>query len=384
MRGLTFRLGRVPVQVELTLFIIVALLGLGSGATPLELAVWVGIVFVSVLVHEMGHALAFLRFGHQPRVLLHGFGGLTSSEGGPLLSPGRNLVVSLAGPAAGLALGAAAFATERLLGPGTALAQRTLTQIVWVSVVWGAFNLLPVLPLDGGQSTVAFLDIVTRGRGLRPALVVSIVVGIAVTIAAVTYQFLFAALFMGMFTFRNIASLAGLSRAEREAPQRQLLGDALRAYEAGALDEAVIAARDVIATDASDPVRAAAAEVLVRSHLAADRPRDAAIALTWFPETVTPPRDVVFDVMGALHDSGEFQHAADVGAKAWARGERSANLAYNVASSFGAAGAADDALAWLRTAVEHGFRDGGFLDRDTDLIPFRDDPRYRELRARLP
>ena len=66
---------------------------------------WVVAVFLSVLVHEMGHALAIRALGVQPWITLYGMGGLTSHRGGRL-PPKTQILVSLAGPAAGFALAA--------------------------------------------------------------------------------------------------------------------------------------------------------------------------------------------------------------------------------------------------------------------------------------
>ncbi len=67
--------------------------------------VWVVAVFVSVLVHEMGHALAMRALGVQPWITLYGMGGLTSHQGGQF-QPLTQILVSLAGPVAGFALAA--------------------------------------------------------------------------------------------------------------------------------------------------------------------------------------------------------------------------------------------------------------------------------------
>ena len=67
------------------------------------IAVWVFVVFVSVLVHELGHAFAFKYFGGRPSILLQAFGGLASSSG--YFSRKQHIIISAAGPAAGLLLG---------------------------------------------------------------------------------------------------------------------------------------------------------------------------------------------------------------------------------------------------------------------------------------
>ena len=84
------------------------------------------VVFVSILVHELGHALAFRRYGTASRIVLYHFGGLAIPEESPWgesqwrLSddrPERNeIVISLAGPVAGFLLAAVVIGAVRLAG----------------------------------------------------------------------------------------------------------------------------------------------------------------------------------------------------------------------------------------------------------------------------
>ena len=73
----------------------------GSQLPPKYVILWVAVVFVSILVHEFGHALTMRAFGSYPQVLLYSFGGLAMSMGQRRQSPGRQLLISLAGPAPG-------------------------------------------------------------------------------------------------------------------------------------------------------------------------------------------------------------------------------------------------------------------------------------------
>lgn len=114
-RGL--RVLGVPVRVEPLFFLVAVLLGWGLERDLPALAAWVAVVFVSVLWHELGHALALRAFGHRPRIELHGFGGATWAEDTAPTTRARRLVTSVADPAAGFALGGAVLAGSRVLGP---------------------------------------------------------------------------------------------------------------------------------------------------------------------------------------------------------------------------------------------------------------------------
>src|SRR5574339_379984 len=109
---LRFTLAGIPVSVH-PLFWLITLL-LGSTGDLLLIPIWIVVIFVSILVHELGHALAFRRYGQRSRIVLHFAGGLTIPE--PVywgsgyanvgLSPNQQIFISLAGPGAGFLLAA--------------------------------------------------------------------------------------------------------------------------------------------------------------------------------------------------------------------------------------------------------------------------------------
>jgi Zn-dependent protease len=211
-RAPEFRVAGIPVRVEPVFFVIIVLLGLPPDS-PLLLATWVVIAAASVLLHELGHAVAFRAYGLTPRILLHGLGGLTSAEGA-LGVPAR-IVTTLAGPLSALVLfGLPALALDRagvLTGDD---ASTILSQVVWINIGWSLLNLVPVLPLDGGQVLLAALDGVSRDRGRRAAEIVSILVAGALALLAVRAGLLFAGVLAGFLAALNVRSLGDARRDE--------------------------------------------------------------------------------------------------------------------------------------------------------------------------
>ena len=67
----------------------------------LPIVIWIGCVFVSILVHEYGHGLMSRLFRCSPSIVLYGMGGLCSSES-ERQTPWQRLAVLFAGPGAGL------------------------------------------------------------------------------------------------------------------------------------------------------------------------------------------------------------------------------------------------------------------------------------------
>jgi Zn-dependent protease len=131
---------------------------------------FVACLLLSVLLHEMGHALASRRLGTGVRgITLELLGGYTDMERDPP-RPRVEAAVSLAGPAVSLALTVAAGCIAAAL-PAGAPGTRLLGQIAVANAIIAVFNLLPGLPLDGGRALHALIWAVTgdQHRGRRVA-----------------------------------------------------------------------------------------------------------------------------------------------------------------------------------------------------------------------
>jgi Zn-dependent protease len=121
-----------------------------SGVRYVVAAAFVVLLYVSVLFHELSHSLVARRFGLPVRrILLYPLGGFSEIEQEPP-TPGREFLVSAAGPLLSLVLaglGWVVLLVSNLRGlPGL-----LVEQLVWANLLVGIFNLLPGLPLDGGR-----------------------------------------------------------------------------------------------------------------------------------------------------------------------------------------------------------------------------------------
>lgn len=177
--GFAFRLFGLPVAVQPWFFLTAYIVGRQSIDLVTE-SVWILVVFVGVLVHELGHALAARGAGLAPSITLHGFGGTTSWAPTRPVGPWTQIGITAAGPALGITVGGLAWA---LLNWGAAgPAATVLRDVMWVNLGWGVLNLLPVLPLDGGQIAGALAGMVAgrNGRVAVRLLSLGLLAGIAV------------------------------------------------------------------------------------------------------------------------------------------------------------------------------------------------------------
>ncbi|MGH9224213.1 MAG: TPR end-of-group domain-containing protein [Acidimicrobiales bacterium] len=309
--GLAFRIRGIPVRIELSFLLVAVLLGIAARSGGLLVA-WVVIVIASVLVHELGHAVAFRLFGQQPTIVLQGMGGATS--GSADLTARRDLAVSLAGPLTGVVLlGLPALWLARTSLGLSPTAETIVSDVVWVNVAWSVVNLLPVLPLDGGRVMAALFALATKGEGRRQAHLVSAVVAGVGALYAFSQGYVFGALFAGLFCSMNVSALT----SGRDQELRQRLNQGWVGMSQGDTPAGARAAEEVLADRPSAAVIAQATELLAWSRLVGGDAAGAATALTRFPPSFSPDPFL----LGAIEmDGGRNGTALDHIVAGYARG----------------------------------------------------------------
>lgn len=209
--SLNFQLFGFPVRVHYSFFFIALLLGLSSG-NIFTLLIWVAVVFVSILVHELGHAITANFFGRSPQIELYSMGGLTVNRRYSLLSYPKEILLSFSGPLAGFLFGGFFLAISYILGPfSNAYLRYTINSLLWVNIGWGMINLIPMLPLDGGAIMRSLYHWIRNPYDERTPLKISIGVGILVTLASLFLAFrgggLYIVLLAAWLTYNNYMAL---------------------------------------------------------------------------------------------------------------------------------------------------------------------------------
>lgn len=202
---MSFRILGVPVGVHLT-FLFVALLG-ASAYRGFDIAIWTAAAFVSILSHELGHALVARAFGaRNVNVTLYGLGGLTSYQHGRAMTHGRSFLVSAAGSAVGIVLGGGLWLMirEGVFDGSSHEVAVFVDSFVYTALVWGILNWVPIVPLDGGHMVLHLASMVSERSGPLIAQVVTwCAVAIVVPIAWVN-DYPFAALIVVFFAFMGL------------------------------------------------------------------------------------------------------------------------------------------------------------------------------------
>ncbi len=233
-----FRVAGIPLAVHFTFFLLLAYVaqyGWSEGG-------WAGVgwnvgmllvFFACVVMHEFGHALTARRFGVQVRrILLMPIGGMAEFDSIPR-QPGRELLITIAGPAVNFAI-AAAIALVVGLPEGWPLgsydfpanAAGFLQVVMHWNLLMGLFNLVPVFPMDGGRIFRAMLA--TRLRYLRATFIAATVGKVlagAGVIAGIflLHEILIAALFAFIFLAGELEYRAVKRREIEDAHFRAML-----------------------------------------------------------------------------------------------------------------------------------------------------------------
>jgi len=211
-----FRLFGIPIRIE-PFFIIVAV-ALGFDYNPVwRVFAFVFIALISVLIHELAHALVYRALGQRSAIVLHAFGGFTIPTGGgrKVLSKPASIAVSVSGALTQLLLlwlpARQLMKTDWVLQNsaagyfgGTFNWFQFLELVAFVNLWWAIFNLLPIRPLDGGH-------VIETLVGFENACKWSIFFGVGAGFVAWRQFTLMAGLFMFLFAFMNYRDL----KAER-------------------------------------------------------------------------------------------------------------------------------------------------------------------------
>jgi Zn-dependent protease len=175
------------------------------------LLIWIGCLFFSILIHELGHAFAGRMFGWRSDVILYHFGGLAQIHDFGGRTTGRSVVISFAGPWAGfllygVVLGVEYFVwrTPRLLNIYVLFA---ILQLKWINLYWGLINLLPVLPLDGGRISEALLENSRPSDGLVWCLRIGTAVGALAAAVFFWMDYRFPGILFALLAVQNFQQL---------------------------------------------------------------------------------------------------------------------------------------------------------------------------------
>lgn len=366
-----FRLLGFPVHVRPGFVMLMVLIVVLYGD---EFGIWLaGALAAFTLLHELGHAVAARRTGAQAEISLNFLAGYASYVPSRPLSRAEQIGISFAGPGIQIAVSVAmlfALGANPLERPSYAN-DPALLAIWWAGPVIGMFNLVPVLPLDGGNIVTNALDRFVPDRAERLMIWFSL----AVTLAFTVYAFV-------DDRYRSFVLIIGFLLVS----QLQMLGSSKPVtspwHDA---DEALAAGK---------PRKA---QRILTAALSHHRPDQAPPPVTLAPDRVAALIDLLpepwptgdpwneYILTNQLMRLGRFEDAAHFAAEGYARHPHTLAAA-TVARAAGALGDQATAIGWLRTAAEAGTSPSGLamiIDSSPELIGIRQHPDVVAIRRDL-
>jgi Zn-dependent proteases len=212
----------IPFFVDSSWFVIVLLFTIANRQSYSEWGPtlsWVAglaialLLFASVLLHELGHSLVAQSQGIRVNsITLFLFGGVAAIDK-ESKTPGQAFQVAIAGPLVSFSLFFLLNIVAQIL-PHSSLIYSVVHELARINLVLGIFNLIPGLPLDGGQVLKATVWKITGNRltGVRWAAktgqflgILGISLGLSSVFLAKSYGGLWIAL-IGWFVLQNAAS----------------------------------------------------------------------------------------------------------------------------------------------------------------------------------
>jgi len=154
-----------PVQIRPGFVLFMLLIVVVNGQ---PMGFWLaGSVTVFTLAHELGHAVAARRTGATASISLDFLAGYASYAPSRPLTRGERATIAIAGPAVQIVLGIVVLLAMGVdpLSHSDYASDYSSFAIWWAGPMIGLFNLIPVLPLDGGSLAGEIIDVFKPGRG---------------------------------------------------------------------------------------------------------------------------------------------------------------------------------------------------------------------------
>lgn len=374
---------KIPIKIHPSFWILAFAIGWLNTLQILPALVWVGIITVSVLIHECGHALTAIAFKQRAAIELVIYGGLTRRTGRQLNKRQEFLVV-FNGPLAGAVLSLTAYliatAYSTQLNPNIFY----ILEVTWlINAFWTVLNLLPVYPLDGGQLLMILSQGIFGYKGTPIALLISTVFALAASVLFFLLQSLLAGALFLMLTFESYqqwkASKEITPFDDNPAIKHEMHLAEMLIHE-GDIPGAENHLKHLLLTTSDGIIHTNAAIALAKLYFQQGRYRSAADLLSPIAGKLEGPNLEIL-VISALH-AGDVQLASRYGDRAY---QESPSYAIALANARINARLqkAVPAVGWFQCALRDGLPNAKEMATLPDFDSIRLTDNWKELMAKL-
>lgn len=370
--------GKIPISIHPLFWLIAFFIGWMATYNLTEALLCVIVILVSVIFHELGHALTAQFFGQQTRIELAAFGGFTYREGRKLRLWEEFLIV-LNGPIAGFALFLISYILFQTVKIENEIILFTLKFTFVANLFWTIINLIPVLPLDGGHLMSIILEAIFGFKGVRFAIIVGIVIAVLMCIFFFAIgQFLIGALFL-ILTFESFRSLRYykiFNETDRDAELQNLLKEADADFQAGKTEESERKLEKVREKAKQGILYTMATQELAQIYNDQERYDEGYKLLLPIQKMLNGETMILFHLLA--YRNGDYKKVIEIGNRCYQE-----NPTYDTALINALAHAAqsetEPALGWLECAKREGLPSLSQIIKREEFNEIRSDPKFQQF-----
>ncbi len=370
--------GKIPITIHFLFWITAALIGFLNSGTWLGTLIWIFVILVSVLIHEMGHATTAVFFGLQPRIELVALGGLTYHQG-DRLPFWKQFFIVLNGPVFGFLLFLVAWGLLKFVALPVGVFSSAVNLFFWVNLIWTVLNLIPVMPLDGGQLLRIVMESFFGAKGFRYSLVIGMVIAGVISLTFFLYQqFLIGALFF-LFAFQSwdmFRRLKLLSNEDRSDRFKAALGEAERNLQEGEKDKALFAFERIRNEAKQGMIHMLATQYVAFLKYDLGKVKDAYDLLLPLRSEISP--ESLCLLHKAAYEVGDYFLVEQIGPDCFQL-LPSKEIALRNALACAMQGKAKPAVGWLETSFQEGLEDIPTLVKGKEFDPIRESTYFQQF-----
>lgn len=372
---------RIPIRIHPLFWLLALLIGFLNSREPVQIFIWVIVILLSVLIHELGHALTGKLFSQKVSIELFAFGGMTYREG-KRLSLGKEFLVVLAGPLFGFILFVISFLLLGVIQNKESLFFFALHITTFVNLIWTILNLLPVLPLDGGHLFSIIMEKLFGFKGVKAANLISFLLG---SILAILF-FVFGQLFLGILffmlaftSFRSYKQVRSMSRQDQDSALKELFEAAEKKLLAGEKQEAIEGFKKIREKCSKGVIYTSATETLALLLIEEGKKEEGYALLNALPK-------VSLELIPKLHElaflAKDYGKTIELAKEAFQLFPVAQTAIYN-AIAYAQKGEVEPAIGWLECALNEGIADLEELLKKPEWEPIRETPAFKNFIASL-
>ncbi|HEY2810855.1 MAG TPA: site-2 protease family protein [Rhabdochlamydiaceae bacterium] len=374
--------GRIPIVIHGTFWLFAGLIGFLNTHSLLGTLIWMVVIFISVLVHEFGHALTAAAFGQRPYIELVALGGLTYHDG-QKLSLWKQFLIVFNGPLFGFSLYLISSYLFNLPSVAGGVFAAPLFLMRLVNLFWTGINLLPIMPLDGGQLLRIVLEKIFGIKGLKYALYTGVVLGLAISLISFLYQQFFLGALFFLFVFQNfdaVRRMRTFSESDRDDTLQGLITRAEILLQKGEKEEAAHLCEEIRAKAKQGLLFSLATQYLAFIKF------EKGLYLETYQLLLPIKKELTNDALCLLHktafDQRDFPLVVELESSCF-QALPTAETALRNALAHAQLKEITPTIGWLKTAIQEGLANGAEILKTPTFDSMRQDPAFEEFRQSL-